>query len=101
MNRMILHLVFQDPAVRPRNHDNTQDAEIVKAARAVTVPIFTKVAEYLERIHPGEYPAPLSKNLSKCETLARNYNNPPSPGTSAQGSLLLSTPGQATNHVQE
>jgi len=76
MNRVILHLVFQDPAVLPLNHDGMTDAEIVKSARGAVQPIFAKVTEYLEREHPNDYPAPLSKNLTKCERLAANYKNP-------------------------
>lgn len=86
MNRVILHLVFQDPAVRPLNHDGTSDAEIVKMARGAVAPIFAKVIEYLEREHPNEYPAPLSKNLTKCEKLALNYRSPSVP---VQGTLDL------------
>jgi hypothetical protein len=89
MNRVILHLVFQDPAVRPLNHDGAPDSEIIKAARGAVGPIFSRVIEYLEREHPNEYPAPLSKNLTKCERLALNYKNPPSP---QQGSLDLPRP---------
>ena len=92
MNRVILHLVFQDAAVLPLNHDGTPDAEIVKAARGAVAAIFSKVIEYLEREHPNEYPAPLSKNLTKCENLARNYKNAPSP---KQGLLDLGEPSKA------
>ena len=88
LNRLILHLVFQDPAVRPLNHDGTADAEIVKAAREAVRPIFPKVIEYLEREHPNDYPAPLSKNITKCEKLAANYNKPSPPEPEAQGRLL-------------
>jgi hypothetical protein len=88
LNRLILHLVFQDPAVRPLNHDGSLDAEIVKAARAAVRPIFEKVIEYLERVHPNDYPAPLSKNLTKCEQLATSYNKPALPAPEKQGSLF-------------
>jgi hypothetical protein len=89
MNRVILYLVFQDPAVRHLNHDNIVDADIVRAARGSVQPIFTKVIEYLEREHPNDYPAPLSKNLKKCEDLALNYKSPPPPD---QGVLNLTNP---------
>jgi hypothetical protein len=95
MNRVILHLVFQDPSVRPFNHDGTPDTEIVIAARSAVLPIFKKVSEYLEREHPNDYPAPLSKNLSKCERLATDYKKPASaksPSPPEQGSLNFSTP---------
>jgi hypothetical protein len=85
MNRLILHLVFQDSAVRPLNHDAAADAEIVKAARGAVNPIFANVIKYLEREHPNDYPAPLSKNLTKCERLATDYNTPAPP---AQGRLF-------------
>jgi hypothetical protein len=78
MNRLILHLVFQDSSVRPLNHDGTKDAEIVNAARNAVISIFEKVIEYLEREHPNDYPAPLSKNISKCEKLALDYKKPAS-----------------------
>jgi hypothetical protein len=95
MNRVILHLVFQDPSVRPFNHDGTPDTEIVIAARSAVLPIFKKVSEYLEREQPNDYPAPLSKNLSKCERLATDYKKPASaksPSPPEQGSLNFSTP---------
>jgi hypothetical protein len=79
MNRIILHLVFRDPAVLPLNHDATPDAEIVNAARGAVGPIFSDVVAYMEREHQNEYPAPLSKNLSKCEKLAANYRTPSPP----------------------
>lgn len=88
LNRLILHLVFQDPAVRPLNHDGTADTEIVRVARGAVQPIFAKVIGYLERVHPSDYPAPLSKNLTKCEELAANYDKPARPTPKTQGSLF-------------
>lgn len=73
MNRIILHIVFQDSAVKCLNHDGAQYADVVMATRNVVSPIFTKVVAYMEREHQSEYPAPLSKNLTKCEKLVANY----------------------------
>jgi hypothetical protein len=91
MNRIILHLVFQDPKVRPLNHDGTTDAEIVAAARAAVSPIFSKVVAYMEREHQNEYPAPLSKNTGKCEKLVANYSGSTAPD--GQTLLDLKIPG--------
>jgi len=94
MNRIILHLVFRDPAVRPLNHDGASDADIVKAARGAVGAIFTKVVEYLEREHKTEYPAPLSKNLSKCEKLVASLTQQSQP---EQGSLAFLQPKEAAD----
>jgi hypothetical protein len=76
--------VFLDPAVSALNHDGAKDPDIVRAARGAVEPIFQLVAEYVEREHGNEYPAALSKNLTKCENLALNYRNPTPP---KQGNL--------------
>ena len=78
MGRLILHLVFQDPDVRPRYPGNCSLDELVSVAKKAVEPIFTKVAAYLAREHGEVYPANLSKNAEKCETLVKEYALPPS-----------------------
>ena len=73
MNRTILHLVFQDPEVRHRNHDDIKNAEILDVAKEAVHRIFPRVAEYLEAHHPTEYLGTLSKNTQKCVELAKAF----------------------------
>jgi hypothetical protein len=70
LNRVILHLVFQDSKVRQLRHDNAEESGLIEAAREATRRIFTLVAEYVQRQHESEYLASLCKNLGKCEELS-------------------------------
>jgi hypothetical protein len=95
MNRIILHLVYLQPEVRNLNHDGAPNSDIIAAARTVIPSVFKKVVNYMERMHQTEYPAPLSKNLSKCEKLVANYDND-SP-VAEQSSLDLVMPQAVQN----
>jgi hypothetical protein len=86
MNRVILHLIFQDPEVRRCHHDNAVESDLIPAARKVSEPMFAKVADYLEAQHPTDYLASLCKNISKCEELTNSYLRPRS--APAQGGLF-------------
>jgi hypothetical protein len=86
MNRVVLHLVFQDPEVRRRHNDRVDEGDLVSTARSVVRPIFHEVSEYLEEHHAGDYLASLSKNSRKCEALVEWLKRPePSTG---QGNLF-------------
>ena len=90
MNRIILHLVFQDPAVRAKYKDPSANGDLVDAARVAVGPVFERVSDYIERQHPGEYLASLCKNLGKCEELAMAFEAPKAvEDSSGQGSLNL------------
>jgi hypothetical protein len=70
LHRIILHLVFQDPQVKPLNHDDWEPDKLLEAVRGATKRIFPRVAEYLEQNHKTEYLATLAKNTEKCRKLA-------------------------------
>jgi hypothetical protein len=84
MNRLILHLIFQEPDVRALRHDTAPEAELIEAARIAVAPIFASVADYLALEHLDEYLASLCKNLTKCEKLAASYRLP----SAKQGNLF-------------
>ena len=86
MNRLILHLVFQQPGVREFRKGNLSEETIIRASRLATSLIFKRVATYLDVEHQGEYFASLCKNLSKCEALAQGYKTP----SAKQGNLFES-----------
>jgi hypothetical protein len=50
MNRLILHLIFQEPDVRALRHDTAPEAELIEAARRAVAPIFASVADYLGKL---------------------------------------------------
>jgi AIPR protein len=70
LNRIILHLVFQDSAVQSLRHDNSDEKTCLHSVRESAKRIFARVADYIEKVHPEDYLASLCKNLSKCEQLA-------------------------------
>ena len=84
MNRIILHLVFQDPEVRRGLAPDMAEDVMVQTVRQATRPIFDKVSTYLEANHSGDYLAGLCKNTGKCETLAANYERPADPAPGGQ-----------------
>jgi hypothetical protein len=69
LNRIILHLVFQDAAVKSLRHDNADEKTCLSAVRESTKTVFKRAAEYIEKVHPDDYLASLCKNHSKCEQL--------------------------------
>lgn len=86
MNRLILHLVFQDPSIRRSHNDRAAEEDLVVAAQAAVRAIFDNVSGYLEDHHAGEYLASLSKNSGKCEAMVKLLGRPaPAAG---QGSLF-------------
>lgn len=77
LNRIILHFVFQDPEVRRCFAADRSDEDVAQAAREATLPIFEKVATYVEVNHASDYLAQFAKNTAKCEELAGAYNGKP------------------------
>lgn len=71
LNRVILHLVFQDQPVRRLRHDSADEADLITAAREATNRVFPGVAAYLQEYHEYDYLAVLCKNNAKCEDLVR------------------------------
>ena len=71
LNRLILHMVFRDPAVWKLNNDDADLAELAEAARSAAKRIFQPVASYLELHHKGEYLASFSKSREKCAGVVR------------------------------
>jgi hypothetical protein len=71
LNRLILHLVFNDGSLRALRHDNADETECIRTARNATIEIFPRVAKYIQDNHPDNYLASFSKNLSKCDLLAK------------------------------
>jgi hypothetical protein len=52
-------------------HDNSDEVVCLAAAREATKRIFPRVAAYIEKHHPDNYLASFSKNLTKCDRLAK------------------------------
>jgi hypothetical protein len=77
LNRVILHLVFQDPSMRALRHEQSDEGASRAMARKTTDLVFEKVAAYIEKNHPEEYLASFSKNATKCEALVGFLLNPP------------------------
>ena len=88
LNRLILHLVFNDSALRALRHDNSDEAECIAATRVATQAIFPRVASYIEHHHPDNYLASFSKNLTKCEKLTYALKGNVPPPDQKQGSLF-------------
>jgi hypothetical protein len=86
LNRAILHLIFQDRAIRSLRHDDADERSLINAARAATKPVFLAVADYIQKNHEYEYLASLAKNLGKCEELATALLGPKA--TPAQATLF-------------
>jgi hypothetical protein len=79
MQRIVLHLVFQDPEVRSRYMGAAPLDELLSAAKRAVEPIFKKMAAYIDRLHPTDYLANFSKNPGKCIALVKNLDSPNSP----------------------
>jgi AIPR protein len=93
LHRIILHLVFQDPNVKPLNHDDGDAEKLLEAVGEATHRLFPLVADYLEEHHKSEYLATLAKNTEKCRALVSSFKPKPSPGpqgapTGEQGKLF-------------
>ena len=88
LNRLILHLVFNDDALRALRHDGADEAECLLASRAATQRVFPRVAAYIEQHHPDNYLASFSKNLTKCEQLANILKGNVLPLNAKQGTLF-------------
>lgn len=69
LNRIILHIVFQDLEVRRLRHDKADTEALIAAATQTTNSVFAPVASYLQEFHQSDYLAVLCKNLAKCEEL--------------------------------
>jgi hypothetical protein len=85
LNRLILHLVFNDTRMRSLRHDSADEVQCIKVARQATADVFPRVAAYIQEKHPENYLASFSKNSSKCELLAKTLLGGE---TSKQGSLF-------------
>lgn len=70
MHRVILHIVFRDPEVKPLNHDDNDQGKLLAKVREISPRVFKQVADYVETQHPNEYLASLCKNGQKCSALA-------------------------------
>jgi hypothetical protein len=90
LNRIILHLVFQDPEVKKLSHDGSLEGELIAAARKAAHRLFPLVAEYLQEKHDGEYLASLCKNSSKCEPLVKSILAAPKAAPLVQQEMDLS-----------
>jgi hypothetical protein len=89
LNRIILHLVFNDSALRALKHDNSDETACLAAAREATKIIFPRVAAYIEKHHPDNYLASFSKNQTKCDRLAKVLlGGEPTNADDRQGSLF-------------
>jgi hypothetical protein len=77
LNRVILHIVMKDPQLRPLRHEEAPESECVTKAREITSGVFAKVTAFMEKNHRDEYPAAVSKNVSRCERLVRNLQGEP------------------------
>jgi hypothetical protein len=71
LNRVILHLVFQDVRVKRLRHDSADQAALIEAARMATKDVFRPVTDYLQEHHEYDYLASLCKNHAKCEELTK------------------------------
>jgi hypothetical protein len=71
LNRLILHLVFQDVSLKSLRHDNADESACLTAASEATQKVFPRVAAYIESEHKDNYLASFSKNLTRCATLAK------------------------------
>jgi hypothetical protein len=88
LNRLILHLVFNDDSLRALRHDGADEIECLKTSRDIVQKIFPRVATYIEEHHPENYLASFSKNLTKCEQLAAALKGGDPPATPKQGTLF-------------
>jgi hypothetical protein len=89
LNRVILHLVFQDQGVKAVSHDATPEDKLILAAREATQRLFPLVAKYVQENHAGEYLASLCKNFGKCEALVEALVAPGPKHVPVQGKLNL------------
>jgi hypothetical protein len=71
LNRLILHLVFNDVRLRSLRHDSADEAECIRAVRQATADVFPRVSAYIQEKHPENYLASFSKNLSRCDSLVK------------------------------
>ena len=76
MQRVVLHLVLQEPEIKRGVNGVGSVQELTDLIPAKTAGIFADVARYIDRMHPSDYLANLSKNTDKCEQMARNYKKP-------------------------
>jgi hypothetical protein len=89
LNRLILHLVFNDSTLKSLRHDGADETACISAAREATKKVFVLVSEYIKRVHPENYMASLCKNFSKCDELVKSLLAPPTlASTPAQGQLF-------------
>jgi len=76
LNRIILHLVFQNDEVKKLRHDKADQSLLIAAARKATQDVFAPVANYLQENHEFDYLAVLCKNNAKCEELVQEFKRP-------------------------
>ncbi len=69
LNRLILHLVFQDTSVRSLRYNYSREDECLAAVVEATKTAFADISRYIDQNHKDEYLANLSKNTKRCETL--------------------------------
>lgn len=69
LNRVILHLIFQDPEVVSLDRQNSEMDVLVPVVRNSVNTVFDKVADVVADKFPGDYLAHLCKNQPKCEEI--------------------------------
>jgi hypothetical protein len=85
LQRIVLHIVFQDPAMAGWESDPDSNARL-PAAETLAERVFQSVVANALKYHPNEYLASLSKNFEKCTTLVErilgreSIPNPPGSG---------------------
>ncbi len=75
-NRFILHLVFQDHAMRRYKERTLSEVELTENATAAADRAFRKVAQAVKEKYAGEYLQPLFKNIEKCKGLFHRAPQP-------------------------
>ncbi len=68
-NRLILHVVFQEPNVRRYRDPALSEEEISNVAIAATEHAFLKIAKAVKEKHSGAYLQPLFKNAQRCKEM--------------------------------
>jgi len=76
LNRLILHLVFQDPSVSKVDNENSDLETLISSVRSSVPPVFEAVASCVAEKFPNDYLAHLCKNQAKCEDIVDGITRP-------------------------
>lgn len=82
-NRLLLHAVFQDQAVKRYRDTAISEAELIKSASDAAEVAFLKIGKAVREKHSGAYLQPLFKNAQKCKEILADDTN-----TNTQGVLF-------------